>query len=89
MEKPRVEIYTAEYCPYCHQAKQLLDKKNVKYEEIRVDSDPVKKVEMIERSGRRTVPEIFIEGQLVGGFDDLWGLEKSGELDKKLGLKKN
>jgi GrxC family glutaredoxin len=89
MKKPHVEIYSTESCPYCQQAKQLLNRKGISYEEIRVDLDPSKKDEMIERSkGRRTVPEIFINGELVGGFDDLWGLEKSGELDKKLGLQK-
>ncbi len=88
MEKPYVEIYSAEYCSYCQQAKQLLDRKGIIYHEIRVDLDPAKKTEMIERAaGRRTVPEIFIDGELIGGFDDLWGLEKSGELNKKLGLK--
>jgi glutaredoxin 3 len=87
MKKPRVEVYSAEHCPYCQQAKQLLNHKNIQYEEIRVDLDPAKKEEMINRSGRCTVPEIFIEGHLIGGFDDLWALEKSGELDKKLGLK--
>lgn len=88
MQTPVVEIYTADYCGYCHQAKQLLNKKGVNYQEIRVDLDSAKKTEMIERSGRRTVPEIFINGDLVGGFDDLWSLEQSGELDKKLGLQK-
>lgn len=88
MQTPVVEIYTADYCGYCHQAKQLLNKKGVNYQEIRVDLDPAKKTEMIERSGRRTVPEIFIDGDLVGGFDDLWSLEQSGELDKKLGRQK-
>ncbi len=90
MEKPHVEIYSAEYCPYCQQAKQLLNRKGVAYDEIRVDLDPTKKTEMIKRAGGRlTVPEIFIDGELIGGFDDLWSLEKSGDLDKKLGLQKN
>lgn len=84
MQNHRVEIYSADYCSYCHQAKQLLDRKGIKYIEIRVDLDAEKRTEMIERTGRRTVPEILIDGTLIGGFDDLWSCEQSGELDKKL-----
>lgn len=84
MEKPYVEIYTAEYCSYCQRAKQLLDKKGVNYTEIRVDLDAAKREEMIQRTGRRTVPEILINGELIGGFDDLWAYEQSGKLDQKL-----
>ena len=85
MDKPRVEIYTADYCGYCHQAKQLLDRKGIQYAEIRVDLDAAKRDEMITRTGRRTVPEILIDDELIGGFDDLWAYEQSGELDKKWG----
>lgn len=77
-------IYSTEYCPYCTQAKQLLTQKGAKYTEIRVDSDPAKKDEMIARSGRRTVPQIFINDQHIGGFDDLAKLASSGQLDKLL-----
>ncbi len=84
MTKHRVEIYTADYCSYCHQAKQLLDRKSIQYTEIRVDLNPEKRTEMIERTGRRTIPEILIDDELIGGFDDLWAYEKSGELEKKL-----
>ena len=80
----KVVIYSSATCPYCVQAKKLLDHKKVVYEEIRVDLDPEKKEEMIERSGRRTVPQIFINDQSIGGFDDIWALEQKGELDKLL-----
>ncbi len=80
----KVEIYTADYCPYCHQAKQLLDRKGIVYEEIRVDLNPDKRAEMMERTGRRTIPEILIDDKLIGGFDDLWACEQSGQLDKIL-----
>ena len=84
MAKYLVEIYTADYCHYCHQAKQLLDQKGISYTEIRVDLDAEKRTEMIERTGRRTVPEILIDNELIGGFDDLWAYAQSGKLDKKI-----
>ncbi len=66
-----VVIYTTEVCPYCVRAKQLLDRKGMSYIEIRVDLDPAKRDEMIAKSGRRTVPQIFIGDQHIGGCDDL------------------
>jgi glutaredoxin 3 len=86
MAKHHVEIYSADYCGYCHQAKQLLDKKGIAYTEIRVDLDPEKREEMIKRTGRRTVPEILIDGELIGGFDDLWAYAQSGKLDKDFNI---
>lgn len=80
--KHRVEIYTAEYCGYCHQAKQLLKHKGIDYTEIRVDLDDQKRDEMIQRTGRRTVPEILIDDQLIGGFDDLQAYAQLGKLDE-------
>jgi glutaredoxin 3 len=77
-------IYTKENCPYCVHAKQLLDSKHATYTEVRVDLDDAKRDEMIQLSGRRTVPQIFINNQAIGGFDDLASLAKSGELDKLL-----
>lgn len=77
-------IYTTRICPYCMQAKALLDKKSVSYEEIAVDADPAARAEMTERSGRRTVPQIWIGKEHVGGFDDLWALEQRGHLDPLL-----
>lgn len=77
-------IYTKSQCPYCDWAKELLDAKKATYSEIRVDLDSNKLEEMIRLSGRRTVPQIFINDQAIGGFDDLSALAKSGQLDKLL-----
>ena len=77
-------IYTTTYCPYCTRAKALLDKKRVKYTEINVIDDEEKRKEMIEKSGRTTVPQIFINGKHIGGYDDLYALEEKGELDALL-----
>jgi len=77
----QVLIYTTEVCPYCQHAKRLLDTKGVAYEEIRIDQNPAMKEQMIAKSGRRTVPQIFINGQPIGGFDDMAALEKAGKLD--------
>ncbi|RMF43319.1 MAG: glutaredoxin 3 [Deltaproteobacteria bacterium] len=80
----KVEIYTKNYCPYCHRAKELLRIKNVPFTEYDVTHDPEKETEMRQRSGRVTVPEIFIDGRLVGGCDDLFDLDERGELDPLL-----
>ncbi|MDX1836456.1 glutaredoxin 3 [Legionella taurinensis] len=79
-----IVVYSTGYCPYCSRAKQLLDSKGVHYDEIRVDDNPALRDEMIHKSGRRTVPQIFINGQHVGGCDDLYALEQQGRLDKLL-----
>lgn len=79
-----VIIYSTSACPYCVRAKMLLDAKSVSYKEIRVDSDAEKRSEMEHLSGRRTVPQIFINNKHVGGYDDLYALEKNGELDSWL-----
>ena len=79
-----VRIYTSVSCPYCVQAKRLLDRKGVPYEEIDVTGDPDRRAQMIEASGRRTVPQIFIAEQSIGGFDELYALEQGGELDALL-----
>lgn len=83
MSTPRTDIvvYSSEFCGYCAAAKRLLKQKNLDFTEIDVLAEPDKRAEMIERSGRRTVPQIFIGSRHVGGFDDLNVLEKSGELD--------
>lgn len=80
-----VIIYTTEYCPYCVTAKALLDKKNIPYQEIRVDNNPELREEMMERSGRHTVPQIFINGNPIGGCYELQVLESQGKLDQLLG----
>ena len=77
----RIEIYTTAICPYCVAAKNFLKHKNMGYEEIRVDTDPVRRDEMLTRSGgRRTVPQIFVNGAHVGGFDDLVAADRAGRL---------
>lgn len=75
-----VEIYTKPHCPYCHRAKALLDAKGVSYTEIDVSASEVKLAEMLERSQRRTVPQVFIGDRHVGGSDDLMAAAQSGEL---------
>ena len=80
----KVEIYTKDYCPFCHRAKALLAAKGVRFEEYEITSDAARQREMIERSGRFTVPQIFIDGHHVGGSDDLDAADRSGELDRLL-----
>lgn len=79
-----VVLYSTEQCPYCVRAKELLKRKQVIFEEIRVDLEPNRRVEMEQRSRRRTVPQIFIGDHHVGGFDDLYALERAGQLDAML-----
>lgn len=82
---PKVEIYSKWTCPYCVRAKRLLDMKKVAYEEIAIDMDSEARATMIQRAGgRTTVPQIFIDGQHVGGCDDLMTLEYDGKLDALL-----
>lgn len=82
---PRVEVFSGPFCPYCDKAKALLKKKNVEFEEFNVKSDEVKLGEMLERSnGRKTIPQIFINGQHIGGCDDLYALDGAGKLDELL-----
>lgn len=81
-----VEIYTTPLCPYCWRAKRLLDKKGVAFIEIDLWQQPQRRAEMIERAGgRRTVPQLFVDGRAIGGSDELAALESSGELDVILG----
>ncbi len=82
----KIEIYTKSYCSYCRRAKELLRIKGVDFIEHDVTSDPPREQEMRRRSGRTTVPEIFIDDSLVGGCDDLFHLDERGELDRLLGL---
>ena len=82
----KINIYSSLFCPYCTRAKMLLDQKGVEYNEIRVDIDHERRKEMIELSGRTSVPQIFIDDDHIGGCDDLYYLEEQGGLDKKLGL---
>jgi glutaredoxin 3 len=81
----RVLMYATAVCPYCVNAERLLVSKGVKnIEKVRVDLDPARRAEMMERTGRRTVPQIWIGERHVGGFDDLYALEQAGELDALL-----
>ncbi|HBV38771.1 MAG TPA: glutaredoxin 3 [Erwinia sp.] len=79
-----VEIYTKATCPFCHRAKALLSQKGVDYQEIAIDGDAEKREEMIKRSGRTTVPQIFIDAQHIGGCDDLYALDGRQGLDPLL-----
>jgi len=82
---PEIIIYCSAFCPYCTWAKKLLDAKNASYTEIRIDQVEGAREEMLERSnGRMTVPQIFIDGTHVGGFDDLQALDRAGKLDPML-----
>tara|TARA_R110001606_G_scaffold220588_1_gene368424 strand:- start:99 stop:362 length:264 start_codon:yes stop_codon:yes gene_type:complete len=81
----KVEIYTSPFCGFCHRAKHLLGQKNVAFEEVDVMMDRARKSEMVQRAGGRTsVPQIFIDGEHVGGCDDLFALDSTGRLDEKL-----
>ena len=84
MSDPKVVIYTTGWCPYCTRARELLDSKGVAFEEIDVDARPEARTEMMARSGRHTVPQIFIGETHVGGCDDLHELDASGRLDTLL-----
>ncbi len=77
-------IYTSNLCPYCTMAKRLLEKKGVAYSELNVDSTPGLRQEMMQKTKRRTVPQIYIGDFHVGGFDDLYALEQRQELDPLL-----
>lgn len=79
-----VIIYSTEHCYYCVKAKELLNQKNVAYTEIRVDLRPELRQEMMQKSGRHTVPQIFINGQSIGGNYELQVLESQGKLDQLL-----
>lgn len=79
-----VVVYTTDYCPYCTRAKALLDKRGIAYEEVDVSSDPAKRQWLVATTGRRTVPQVFVKGQPVGGSDELHALDRSGELAKML-----
>ncbi len=82
--KPKVVMYSTGWCPYCTRARELLSKKGVDLEEIDVDARPEARTEMTARTGRRTVPQIFVGATHVGGCDDLHALEASGRLDTLL-----
>lgn len=82
---PKIEIYGTEFCAYCTAARMLLKKKGLTYDDILVSRDPGARQEMERRSGRRSVPQIFIDDKPLGGYDELYALEQSGNLDRLLG----
>jgi len=81
----QVLMYITAACPYCHAAQRLLDKKGITdVEKVRVDLEPARRVEMMQRSGRTSVPQIWIGARHVGGYDELYALERDGALDRLL-----
>jgi len=80
----RIQIYATSWCPYCQMAKRLLKGKGQPWQEVDVEAEPERRREMIERSGRTTVPQIWIDNRHIGGFEDLSRLDASGELDRLL-----
>ncbi|MGV8866964.1 MAG: glutaredoxin 3 [Janthinobacterium svalbardensis] len=79
-----VIVYSTAVCPYCVRAERLLEAKGVSVQKIRVDLDPEERIKMMERTGRRTVPQIYVGETHVGGFDDLYALDQAGKLDPLL-----
>jgi len=82
MTQPVVTVYVSDWCPYCQRAKGLLRQKQVVFSEINIEADEKSREEMLARSKRRTVPQIFIGDKHVGGYDELSVLDRSGELDR-------
>lgn len=80
----KVEMYSTPWCPFCVRAKKLLEWREVAFKDIDVDSLPAARAEMMQRGGGRTVPQIFIDDQPIGGCDELYALSRSGELDRLL-----
>ncbi len=78
---PKVQIYSKQNCPYCVRAKLLLQKKGVAFEEIDVENDDARRAWLVEASGQRTVPQVFVDGRSLGGFTDIDALDRKGELD--------
>ncbi|WP_296577618.1 glutaredoxin 3 [Phreatobacter sp.] len=79
---PEIVVYTKDYCPYCHAAKELLRKKGAAFTEVDIQKHPDRRAEMIQKAGgRTTVPQIFIGGRHVGGCDDIHALDGAGKLD--------
>ena len=83
----KIEMYSTMWCGFCARARSLFEKKGVAFTDIDVESDSARREEMIQRAGgRRTVPQIFIDGEHVGGSDELLALDRAGKLDQKLGI---
>lgn len=84
MNQASIVMYSRATCPYCLAARRLLKNKQLEWSEISIDEEPHRRDEMIERSGRRTVPQIFVGDHHVGGFDDLNAMDKAGQFDQLL-----
>jgi glutaredoxin 3 len=83
----KVEMYSTMFCPYCARARSLLQRKGVSFTDVDIDAEPKRRDEMVKRAnGGYTVPQIFIDGEHIGGSDDLMALENAGKLDAKLGV---
>ncbi|MBP8070811.1 MAG: glutaredoxin 3 [Acinetobacter sp.] len=81
----QVTVYSTNMCPYCVRAKQLLERKGIEYKEVNLSTEaPEVRVELMQRTKHRTVPQIFIKDQFIGGFDQLYALEREGKLDELL-----
>jgi glutaredoxin 3 len=78
----RVLMYTTEWCGYCVRAKTLLEERGIEYEEVRMDGDPEFRQKLLDMTGRWTVPQIFVDGQPIGGYMELWALDRSGALEE-------
>lgn len=76
----KAELYTWKFCPFCVNAKQLLERKGIEYEEHCIDKDQSKKQELLDKTGQDTVPYIFIDGEFIGGYDQLVELDRAGKL---------
>jgi len=80
----RIQIYTTRWCGYCVRAKMLLDEKGLVYEEIALDDDPAYRKRIFDATGGWTVPQVLIDGEPIGGYTELWRLDRSGQLDARL-----
>ena len=81
----QVTVYSTNMCPYCVRAKQLLERKGIEYKEVNLSTEaPEVRVELMQKTKHRTVPQIFIKDQFIGGFDQLYALEREGKLDEML-----
>ena len=79
---PRIRMYSTTWCGYCVRAKALLERRGLEYEEIVMDEDPAFRQKLLEMTGRWTVPQIFIDDEPIGGYTELWCLERDGRLDE-------
>jgi glutaredoxin 3 len=81
---PRIQMYTTQWCGYCVRAKTLLDGKKLEYEEIHLDDDATFRQRLFDLTGGWTVPQILIDGKVIGGYTELWRLDRDGALDELL-----